>query len=145
MLPYQCFKGDKPSTFLAFYVPIILSMHIDLGSSFEPVNFIMPLTLWGISEAQLLLFPIDYTFCVIYISIYSNSRPVHSELRQYVLLHTFLPCLSLRPPIYRLHPLPLRNFRLALILEPLRQLSTDFNGLMTILCLSTSSPSVVLW
>ncbi|HEZ7987437.1 MAG TPA: hypothetical protein RWO09_10990 [Ruminococcus sp.] len=45
-----------------------------------------------------------------HISMQSNSRPVHSQVRQ--LFPTFSPYISYRPPTYGIHHSPLNSFRI---------------------------------
>ena len=47
--PYQYFIGGKSSIFQAFLVPILLSIHIYLVRQYEPVSFLVPVTLFGFS------------------------------------------------------------------------------------------------
>lgn len=76
---------------------------------------------------ELLLYPTVLSFDTRYISIPSNYRPVHSQLRQ--TFPSFLPYTFYRPPTYRIRRPPLGSFR---EISFLRYLSADFTELTTI-------------
>lgn len=74
----------------------------------------------------LLLYPTVLSENTRYISISSNYRPVHSQLRQ--TFPSFLPYTFYRPPTYRIRRPPLSSFR---EISFLRYLSADFTELTT--------------
>ena len=76
-----------------FLVPITLSPVLlarlciyTLRFCSEPVNLNTPITCYGFSEGRFLLNRIDRTFMRLYISAQSDYRPVHSQIRQSILL-----------------------------------------------------------
>ena len=114
------------SRIVGCHVLKILSLHMHLGICYEPDRLAMPVTMQGISYLGLLLYPTVLSENTRYISISSNYRPVHSQLRQ--TFPSFLPYAFYRPPAYRIRRPPLSSFR---EIAFLRYLSADFTELTT--------------
>ena len=77
------FVGISHRDSIPFLVPIILSVHIFLGFCYSPASLVMPVTSHGRSEGKFLLNHTNYALTYPYISIWSSSRTVHSQIRQY--------------------------------------------------------------